>query len=250
MTLEETRPEILTVLSGKGGTGKTLMASNIGARLAADGKKVLIIDGNFQSRGVDMALDLESRVVYDMVDILKGDCRIRQALTKHHKYSELYILEPPVFRKGGGISMMEFEVLLERVKKGFDYVILDTSSSSTDVSVRMALLSQRCMLVTTQDPVSVRAGQSLLAEMKRQGVPPENCRLLINNVRLKLADEGYLTDVEDIADAFGIPVCGVIPYDENMHVAFTNGCPVADLEDSEAGAHLSRVIHRFLLTEQ
>ena len=72
------------------------------------------------------------------------------------------------------------------------------------------------------------------------------CRLLVNCVRLKLADEGYLADVEDIAEAFGIPVCGVIPYDENMHVAFTNGCPVADLEDSEAGAHLSRVFHRLV----
>ncbi|GEM_PF-553632 len=241
-------PEIITVLSGKGGTGKTLMASNLGIRLAADGKKVLIIDGNFQSRGVDMALDLESRVIYDMVDVLRGDCRVRQALTKHHKYSNLSILEPPVFRKGG-IRMVEFEVLLERVGEGFDTVIIDTSSASTDISVRMGLLSDKCMLVTTPDPVSVRSGQSLLSELKKEGLPADRCRLLVNCVRLKLADEGYLADVEDIAEAFGIPVCGVIPYDENMHVAFTNGCPVADLEDSEAGAHLSRVFHRFLLTE-
>lgn len=249
MTQEKTMPEIITVLSGKGGTGKTLMAANLGVRLAADGKKVLIIDGNFQSRGVDMALDMESRVIYDMVDVLRGDCRIRQALTKHHQYKNLSILEPPIFRKGGGIRMVEFETLLERVQEGFDYVIIDTSSSSTEVCVQMGLLSDRCMLVTTQDPVSVRAGQSLLAALKEKGMEPEKCRLLVNGVRLKLADEGYLMDVEDIADAFGIPVCGVIPYDENMHVAFSNGYPVADLEDSEAGAHLSRVFRRFLLTE-
>lgn len=249
MTQEKKMPEIITVLSGKGGTGKTLMAANLGVRLAADGYKVLIIDGNFQSRGVDMALELESRVIYDMVDVLRGDCRIRQALTRHHKYPDLYILEPPVFRKGGGIRMVEFETLLERVQEGFDYVIIDTSSSSTEVCVQMGLMSRRCLLITTQDPVSLRAGQSLLAALKEKGMPSERCRLLVNNVRLKLADEGYLLDVEDIADAFGIPVCGVIPYDENMHVAFSNGCPVADLEDSEAGAHLSRVFHRFLLTE-
>ena len=248
MTEEKTMPEIITVLSGKGGTGKTLMAANLGVRLAADGKKVLIIDGNFQSRGVDMALDMESRVIYDMVDVLRGDCRVRQALTKHHQYRNLSILEPPVFRKGG-IRMVEFETLLERVQEGFDYVIIDTSSASTDVSVQMGLLSRRCMLITTQDPVSVRSGQSLLHALKEAGMEPERCRLLVNCVRLKLADEGYLIDVEDIADAFGIPVCGVIPYDENMHVAFSNGYPVSDLDDSEAGAHLSRVFRRFLLTE-
>ena len=88
MTQEKKMPEIITVLSGKGGTGKTLMAANLGVRLAADGYKVLIIDGNFQSRGVDMALDLESRVIYDMVDVLRGDCRIRQALTRRWGHRE------------------------------------------------------------------------------------------------------------------------------------------------------------------
>ena len=68
--------------------------------------------------------------------------------------------------------------LLERVQEGFDYVIIDTSSASTDVSVKMGLLSRRCMLITTQDPVSVRSGQSLLHALKEAGMEPERCRLL------------------------------------------------------------------------
>ena len=239
--------KIITVLSGKGGTGKTLFAVNMGVHLALRGEKVLILDTNFAARGVDIALGLESRVIYDMVDVLNGDCRIKQALVQSRKYENLFIMEPPAVKKGGGISFLELSVLIDRVKSGFDYIIIDTSGGISSVSEGLGARSDKVMLITTQDPVAVRAGQSLLSVLKNRGV--KDTELLINKVKLKLADNGYLMDVEDIAESFGIEVCGVIPYDEPMHVAFNNGQAVVDIEDSKGAEHLNRVIQRFLLTE-
>ncbi|MBQ4340476.1 MAG: AAA family ATPase [Firmicutes bacterium] len=239
--------EIITVLSGKGGTGKTLFTVNMGVHLALKGKKVLIMDTDFGARGVDIALGMESRVIYDMVDVLKGDCRIKQALVENRKYSGLFILEPPVVKKGGGISLIELSVLIDRVKSGFDYIIIDTPAGMSSVTEGLAAKSDKILLVTTQDPVSVRSGQSLLTSLKDRGI--KDVELLINKVKLKLADKGYLMDVEDIAESFGTEVCGVIPYDEAMHVAYNNGCAVVDIEDSRGADHLNRVIQRFLLTE-
>ena len=239
--------EIITILSGKGGTGKTLFAVNTGVHLALRGKKVLIMDMNFSARGVDSALGLEGRVIYDMVDVLKGDCRIKQALVKSREYENLYIMEPPAVKKSSEVSLLELAVLAERAGKDFDYIIIDTSGGINSVTEGFGPKSDRVMLITTQDPVSVRSGQSLLAALRSRGT--ENIRLLINKVKLRLADKGYLMDVEDIAETFGIEVCGVIPYDESMHVAFNNGRAVVDIEDSAGAEHLNRVIQRFLLTE-
>ena len=133
--------EIITVLSGKGGTGKTLFAVNMGVHLALKGNKVLILDTDFAARGVDIALGLESRVIYDMVDVLKGDCRIKQALVESRKYSGLFILEPPAVKKGSGISLIELSVLIDRVKNGFDYIIIDTPAGMSSVTEGLAAKS-------------------------------------------------------------------------------------------------------------
>lgn len=239
--------EIITVLSGKGGTGKTLFAVNMGVYLALQGKRVLILDTNFASRGVDLALGLESRVIYDIVDVLNGDCRIKQALVRSKEYENLFIMEPPAVKKGGEVSFLEISVLIDRVKSDFDYIIIDTYGGMSSLSQSLGARADRVLLITTQDPASVRSGQSILSNLKDRGV--NDAELLINKVKLKLADNGYLMDVEDIAESFGIRVCGVIPYDETMHVAFNNGRPAVDMDNSKGAEHLSRVIQRFLLTE-
>ncbi len=238
--------QIISVLSGKGGTGKTLFAINMGVYLAKKGSKVLIFDANFFSRGIDIALGMESRVIYDMVDVIKGDCRIKQALVKNRKYETLYIIEPPILRKKGGITLIEMSVLLERLKKDFDYIIIDTPGGVSPVTEGLASKSDKIMLVTTQEPGSVRTGQSVLNVLKQRG--KTDVMLLINQVKMKLTDKGFLMDVEDIAESFGTEVCGVIPYDESMNVAYNNGYPSIDMDESAASEHLSRVMQRFLLT--
>lgn len=238
--------KIITVLSGKGGTGKTLFAVNLGAYLALQGKKVLIFDADFHSRAVDLALELESRVIYDIVDVINGDCRIKQALVKSRRYEGLYIMEPPILSKKGEISLLEIEVLLGRLKPDFDYIILDTTGGLSSAAESFGKMSDQVLLVTTQEPAAVRTGQSLISMLKDEGV--KDISIVINKVKMKLSDEGYFLDVEDIAEELGVGVCGVIPEDENMNVAYNNGQVIVDIENSAAAEHLNRVISRFLLT--
>lgn len=243
--------EIVSVLSGKGGGGKTLIAINMAVYLAALDKKVLILDGNFESRGVDVALGMESQVIYDIADVVKGNCRIRQAITKSKEFNNLYIMEPPLLKKECSVSVMELSVLIDRIREKFDYIIIDSPSGLNRLSELYGRKADRILMVTTQEPECLRSGQSLLRSIK------ENCGtgtgtqigLLINMVRLKLADNGYFQDVEDIAESFGLDVCGVLPYDESMNVAFNNGVPSISLKNTAAAEHLKRVMQRFLLTE-
>ncbi len=239
--------EIVSVLSGKGGSGKTFIAVNMAVYLAGLDKKVLILDGNFESRGVDVALGMESRVIYDIADVVKGNCRIRQAIIKCGDYRNLYIMEPPLLKKEGSVSLMELSVLIDRIRDRFDYIIIDSPSGINRLSELFGRKSDSILMITTQEPECVRSGQSLVQTLREANNTQTG--LLINMVRLKLADNGYFQDVENIAESFGLDVCGVLPYDESMNVAFNNGIPSISLKNTAAAEHLTRVIQRFLLTE-
>ena len=73
---------VVTISSGKGGVGKTTTTANLAVALASSGKKVVCIDGDIGLRNLDVVMGLENRIVYDIVDIIEGRCRIRQAMIR------------------------------------------------------------------------------------------------------------------------------------------------------------------------
>ena len=236
--------KVMAIVSGKGGVGKTMIASNLGVVLSRMGKKTVILDLNFQARSADLALGLESGVIYDIGDVLEGTCRLRQALVRHKEFEGLAVMEPPIAKESCQIGPIEVKVLCEKLSEIFDVILLDLAAGADEAFEGIISLAQRILVVTNQDPSSVRAVECLLKKMDKRGTKKK--KLLVNQVKMKLTERGYLTSVEDIAELLGIELCGVIPYDEHIHVAFNNGSPIAGREDSRGGEYIRRIAERFL----
>ena len=119
--------KVILITSGKGGTGKTLFAANIGSLLAMRGKKVVLIDMDLGLRNLDLYLGLESKVVYNVMDVLSGVCGIKKALIKDKRFDNLYLMAASPYRDNRDITPLHMQVLCEKLKEKFDYIIIDLS---------------------------------------------------------------------------------------------------------------------------
>ena len=117
--------EVIVVTSGKGGVGKTTTSANVGTGLAAMGKKVVLIDTDIGLRNLDVVMGLENRIVYNLVDVVEGNCRVKQALIKDKRYSSLYLLPSAQTRDKPAVNESQMIKLVEHLKDQFDYIILD-----------------------------------------------------------------------------------------------------------------------------
>lgn len=236
--------KVIAIVSGKGGVGKTMIASNLGVVLSQMGKKTVIVDLNFQARSADLALGLESGVIYDIGDVLDGTCRLRQALVRHKEFEGLAVMEPSIAREGFRIGPIEIKVLCEKLSEMFDVILLDMAAGADEAFEGILSLARRVLVVTNQDPSSVRATERLLKKIDRREI--KNKKLLINQVKLKLTERGYLTSIEEIVEQMGLELCGVLPYDDHIHVAFNSGKPIVGREESYAGSYIRKIVERFL----
>ena len=132
--------EVIVVTSGKGGVGKTTTAANIGTGLAALDKKVVLVDTDIGLRNLDVVLGLENRIVYNLVDVIEGNCRLKQALIKDKRYANLFLLPSAQTRDKTSVTPEQMKKLCEELKKQFDYILLDCTPSLGMLTVVAPLL--------------------------------------------------------------------------------------------------------------
>src|SRR5258707_13790595 len=107
---------VITINSGKGGVGKTTTAANLGTGLAMRGKKVAVLDADIGLRNLDAVMGLENRIVYDLVDVVEGQCRLRQALIKDKRLPELYLLPVAQTRDKNAENSAQLEQLFQQLR--------------------------------------------------------------------------------------------------------------------------------------
>ena len=117
--------EVIVVTSGKGGVGKTTTTANVGTGLAAAGRKVVLIDTDIGLRNLDVVMGLENRIVYNLVDVVEGSCRVKQALIRDKRYPGLYLLPTAQTRDKSAVNESQMKKLVEHLKEQFDYILLD-----------------------------------------------------------------------------------------------------------------------------
>lgn len=117
--------EVIVVTSGKGGVGKTTTSANVGTGLAAMGKKVVLIDTDIGLRNLDVVMGLENRIVYNLVDVVEGKCRIKQALIKDKRYPSLYLMPSAQTKDKSAVNPSQMIQVISQLKEQFDYIILD-----------------------------------------------------------------------------------------------------------------------------
>ena len=206
--------EVIAITSGKGGVGKTTMTAGLGAALASMGKKVLAVDLDIGTGDLDMKMRLENKVVYNLLDVLEGSCKILQALVKDPEQEMLYLLPSPASRDMQSVSARQLIRLMQIFKKEFDYVLIDTKAGMGDSFLNAIASADRALIVTTPDRAALKGTMQLLHMLD-----PEKLRrsaLLINRLRLDLLKTGETMDPEALVEKAGLPLLGITLEDDDI----------------------------------
>lgn len=141
--------EVIVITSGKGGVGKTTTAANIGIGLAQLGKKVVMVDTDIGLRNLDVVLGLENRIVYNLVDVVEGNCRMKQALIRDKRYEQLYLLPSAQTRDKTSVTPEQMKKLCDELKQSFDFVLLDCPAGIEQGFANAVAGANKAIVVTT-----------------------------------------------------------------------------------------------------
>ncbi len=225
--------EVIVITSGKGGVGKTTTTANIGTALAKLNYKVVLVDTDIGLRNLDVVLGLENRIVYDIVDVVKGNCRLNQALIKDKRLEGLCLLPAAQTKDKNAISIEEIKKLTNELSEIFDYVIVDCPAGIEQGFKNAIAGADRAIVVATPEVSSVRDADRIIGLLEANEI--KETRLVINRLRPQMVKQGDMMDIEDILDILSIKLIGVIPEDEFIIVSTNRGEPAVNNPDSMAG---------------
>ncbi|MBI4926204.1 MAG: septum site-determining protein MinD [Anaerolineae bacterium] len=233
---------VLTVTSGKGGVGKTTTTANLAVALARGGKKVICIDGDIGLRNLDVVLGLENRIVYDLVDIVEGRCRLRQAMIRDKRLPELYLIPAAQTRDKNAVSPSDMVRLAEELRAEFDWILID-SPAGIERGFRNAIAPADTAVVVTNPEVSaVRDADRIIGLIEAEEKGP--ARLIINRLNPNLVKRGDMLSADDVVELLAIELIGIVPEDENVVVSTNKGQPVAMDGKTRAGEAYNNIARR------
>lgn len=214
---------VITITSGKGGVGKTTTTANLGTALAMGGKKVAVVDGDIGLRNLDAVLGLENRIVYDLVDVVEGQCRLRQALIKDKRQPELYLLPAAQTRDKNAVNSTQMEQLCQQLREEFDFVVIDSPAGIEQGFLNAIVGADDIIIVANPEMASVRDADRIIGLVEAAGKPEP--RLILNRLRPEMVRRGDMMDVADVLEVLGIGLIGIVPEDESIIVATNKGEP-------------------------
>ncbi len=217
--------QVITITSGKGGVGKTTATANLGVALALLGKRVATIDADIGLRNLDVVMGLENRIVYDIVDVVEGACRLRQALIKDKRLSGLYLLPAAQTRDKTAVSPEDMINLCERMRNDFDYVLIDSPAGIEQGFRNSIAPADVVLIITTPEVSAVRDADRIIGLVNAEEKGPVS--LIINRLKPDMVRRGDMLDTTDVLEILAIDLIGIIPEDEQIIVATNKGIPVA-----------------------
>jgi septum site-determining protein MinD len=234
--------KVATITSGKGGVGKTTTTANLAVALALNGQKVVCIDGDIGLRNLDVVLGLENRIVYDLVDIVEGRCRLRQAMIRDKRLPELYLIPAAQTRDKSAISPSDMVRLCDELRSEVDWILID-SPAGIERGFRNSLAPADIVLVVTNPEVSaVRDADRIIGLVEAEEKGP--ARLIINRANPNLMKRGDMLNPDDVLELLAIELIGIVPEDENVVISTNRGQPVALDAKSRAGQAYHHIARR------
>jgi septum site-determining protein MinD len=234
--------KVVTVTSGKGGVGKTTATANIGAALASGGHKVVCVDADIGLRNLDVVLGLENRIVYDLVDVVEGRCRLRQALIRDKRLPDLYLIPAAQTRDKSAVSPSDMVRLCNELREEHDWILID-SPAGIERGFRNAIAPADLVLVVTNPEVSaVRDADRIIGLIEAEEKGP--ARLVINRIKANMVRRGDMLSADDVLELLAVELIGMVPEDENVVVGTNRGAPVALDGKSRAGQAFRNIAKR------
>jgi septum site-determining protein MinD len=236
--------KVITVTSGKGGVGKTTATANLGVALARLGKKVVVIDADIGLRNLDIVMGLENRIVYDLVDIVEGRCKLRQAMIKHKQFPDLYLIPAAQTRDKTAVSPADMIQLADKLRDEFDFILID-SPAGIERGFRNAVAPADEVLILTNPEVSaVRDADRIIGLIEAENKGPG--KLILNRIKMEMVRKGEMLSADDVTDILAVKIIGIVPEDESVIPASNNGLPVTLNENSRAGIAFRNIARRIV----
>lgn len=236
--------KVVTVTSGKGGVGKTTATANIAAALALQNFKVVCIDADIGLRNLDVVLGLENRIVYDLVDIIEGRCRLRQAMIRDKRLPELYLIPAAQTRDKSAVSPSDMVRLCDEIKPDFDWILID-SPAGIERGFRNAIAAADIIVVVTNPEVSaVRDADRIIGLIEAEEKGP--AQLIINRIKPDMVKKGDMLSPDDVLELLAVELLGLIPEDESVITSTNRGVPVVMDGKSRAGQAFRNIGQRLL----
>jgi len=234
--------QVITVTSGKGGVGKTTAVANLATALATDGRKVICIDGDIGLRNLDVVMGLENRIVYDIVDVIEGRCKLKQAMIRDKHLPDLYLIPAAQTRDKNAVSPSDMIRICNDLRPEADFVLID-SPAGIERGFRNAIApADRVLVVTNPEVSAVRDADRVVGilEAEEKGNPA----LILNRLNQALVRNNDMLSAEDVLDLLGIQLIGIVPEDESVIIGSNRGAPVVTDPKSRAGQAFRNIAKR------
>ncbi|MGG0667494.1 septum site-determining protein MinD [Sporosarcina koreensis] len=239
--------EAIVITSGKGGVGKTTTSANLGTALALQGKKVCLVDTDIGLRNLDVILGLENRIIYDLVDVIAGRCKIHQALVKDKRFEDgLFLLPAAQTTDKNAVEPGEMKELITELKRDYDYILIDCPAGIEQGYKNAVAGADRAIVVTTPEISAVRDADRIIGLLEQEDIEPP--KLIINRIKSRLVNSGDALDVNEITTHLSIDLLGIVLDDEKVISSSNKGEPVV-MDPSNPAAIGYRNIARRILGE-
>ena len=228
--------EIIVITSGKGGVGKTTTSANVGTGLAILGKKVVLIDTDIGLRNLDVVMGLENRIVYNLVDVVEGNCRMKQALIKDKRYPNLFLLPSAQTRDKTSVNPGQMVKLVDDLREEFDYVLLDCPAGIDQGFQNAIAGADRALVVTTPEVSAIRDADRIIGLLEASGM--KTIDLVVNRIRMDMVRRGDMMSLDDVMDILAIDIIGAVPDDEDIVISTNQGEPLVGIGTPAGQAYM------------
>lgn len=232
----------IVVTSGKGGVGKTTTSANIGTGLAMLDNSVVVVDADIGLRNLDVVLGLENRIVYDIVDVVEKNCRLKQALIRDKRHDKLFLLPAAQTKDKSAINPEQMLELVNELKKEFDFIIMDSPAGIEQGFQNSIAGADIALIVTTPEISAVRDADRVIGILESKGI--HDPKLIINRIRHDMVKRGDMMNMDDIIDILAIDLLGIVPDDEAIVVSTNKGEPIVINENALSGKAFRNITRR------
>lgn len=234
--------QVVTVTSGKGGVGKTTAVANLAVALASNGSKVVCIDGDIGLRNLDVILGLENRIVYDIVDVIEGRCRLKQAMIKDKKLPNLHLIPAAQTRDKNAVSASDMNRLAKDLRSECDFILIDSPAGIERGFKNAIAPADRVLVVTNPEVSAVRDADRVIGILEAEDKGPG--ALIINRLNPAMVKRQEMLSADDVLDLLAVELIGIVPEDEGVLIGSNRGAPVAMDPKSKAGQAFRNIARR------
>lgn len=237
--------EAIVITSGKGGVGKTTTTANLGTALALQGKKVCLVDTDIGLRNLDVVLGLENRIIYDLVDVIEGRCKIHQALVKDKRVDEkLFLLPAAQTTDKNAVNAEQMKSLIQDLKAEFDFVLIDCPAGIEQGYRNAVAGADRAIVIVTPEISAVRDADRIIGLLEQEEIDPP--KLIINRIRKHLMASGDSMDITEVTTHLSIDLLGIIIDDETVISSSNKGEPIVMNPSNKASLGYRNIARRLL----